>query len=738
MPAIISKDRLYAVDDDSPPRDIQFDLVSYPEFGHLCLLTEANISDYVFASQNACQPCRNRCSFSQADVDENRLVYMTKFHVVSSPILDTFTFHLRDLRQDGVKRQQSGTEGAIAIRIWPVELVPQTSIIHLLQGQDWAPVNQNHVQITLRTTLNHTLVRNALQSEWLWLTVVQSPSFGRLCLDTVPVNSFSFADLLKGRVSYKQTSKSSAVDSTVIRAEVDPWTGPLWKARRMFTEYAPPHRSEVKRLHTEFSLYIEVEPLLTLKELELQPGARAALVRNVFNTSMLWNLIHQTTNRNELSYNFTPVVTFPRATHLRLGRFLVNDEVVVASGYPDSELTSDVNVSLKSIDNGALKFESYQLLDSQLRLQSELEEKIDFFVWAGPAIQPARGSIKVRILPEGHNLLTTDLLKSVRHVPHSSGSGVFGAVTEANGGKSLYITTVFLVVGLCLGILLATIGLMLYLYRRRVESFKLWQLRRLSRKERTAGVDINTANPQSSLTARLITTTQSDETNFRPACQIPVDIKTEFKEIEITNATDQCKSQIRHSPHPNTLSECSCDFGGAVVYVTPTQHNTFHTFPCTGQFASPSQLNTDFVVLSDLSSTGLQMIASPPLSPNSASVTDRVCDTAYTCAGQTCPPRMTGALNSTARNIKSSESILSQSYFGDKTGNLLKREFREDEAMSLKAIIPAVDLSSPTTSTVSNLTEGVQTCLIQITPYPANALTFTPVDSVPMWVAHQP
>ncbi|THD28817.1 hypothetical protein D915_000369 [Fasciola hepatica] len=738
LPVIISNRWLYATDEDSQPSEIQFEVIAYPEFGRLCLTTSSNIPDYVSGSYNACQPCTDPCLFNQFDVDENRLMYIASFHTISSPILDSFTVLVRDINQDEVKSEPSRVQGTITLRIWPAELVTQTNTVYLLQGEFWTPINQNNVQISLRTKLNQTFTSEFVRSGWLWFTVVQPPAFGKLCLDTVPVLSFSYADFLKNRLIYHQISRSSPTDSMVLRVEIDPWSDPLWKSQGMFSEYVSPTLLGGKSMHTEFSLYIEVKPRLTIGDLEIEPGTRIAVSKDVFNASMLWNLIRRDAD-NDLGpvSNFTPMVTFPSATHLRLGRFLVNDEVVVTSDYPDNELTSNVNITLGSIDSGELQFESYQIPDVQLKHPSELEERISFVLWGGPTVQPARGSIKVRIVRDTHGSSMTELFKSVRQVPYSSGSSDANPVKEDTHENPYYFTTFIIAVGLGLLIFLTIGGTLFYLYRKRFLKLVNRYKRRRSVKENcVASVESSASNPQSTAKTRLIPSTRLHEMHVKSANQIPQGTKVEVEETDVTKSTHHYPSELRSTPRPNRISECSCDFGGTVIYVTPTQHNAFHTFSSNSQTATSSQMIPDFVVLSDLSTPGLHMIT-PSVSAPATSITTHICDAAQTGVRQTVPPRVMRLSTSIAQSVDSNEPLLSQARIEDKPVNFSKLDPFADDSVSVKTVIPGINLSSPNALDTSNLPVNAHPCLIQITPYSTDTLTLTSIDSVPMWITHQ-
>ncbi|VDP83971.1 unnamed protein product [Echinostoma caproni] len=435
---VISDRWIYAVDGDSSASEILYELVSHPEFGALCLLPTEVTNDSLLETHTHCRPCTDPCLFSQEDVNENRLIYVAQYHPIVSPILDSFTFSVRDIHHEKEIHEQINPQGTVTLRLWPAEIIPQTNTIYLWQGEEWTHLNRNHVNITLRSRMNQTFTSDSVKPEWLWLTVVHPPLFGRLFLDTLPVLRFTFEDLTSGRMSYQQFSKASPTDSMVIRLEVDPWKSPSKRLHDMLTGYRSLTLPNEKHLFSEFSLYVEVKPRINLGDLVVEPGARITVGKEVFNTSALWNLIRQTTNVNkDVTSDVSPIVTFPTATQLRLGRFIVNGEVVVATGYPDEELSPTVNITLDSFDRGEVKFESYHLPDLQFKNKNELEEQIGFILWAGPQIQPARdlSSTGLHVLaPASVSMPTSSLAPHIREAAYTCAG-------QTNSSKCLRFST---------------------------------------------------------------------------------------------------------------------------------------------------------------------------------------------------------------------------------------------------------------------------------------------------------
>ncbi|KAF6780268.1 hypothetical protein AHF37_00237 [Paragonimus kellicotti] len=458
---LLTTDQIHIEDADTPADNLFVHITSYPEFGHLLI---ADITRKHFSSHTSMDNyeffvrCIKQCVFTQAHINRGLVYYRAKYVNSSTPVLDAFSFRVQE--ESIQQSSRIALSGTVLLRVVPTKFMVAVTVLDILQGDQRVTLSSEHIRLSLISTLNDQVKDDVIRLREIIFSVIQLPSHGVIYLDTVPVIQFTGIELMSGRLAYELIDNTVLTDFFILRiwlADADAITDRLrflsqpflslvgTTITSLYTNVSP----NVDSAHiTDARMTIQVRPRLETREIGLTPGQLTPIDSTVINASLLWQFIEEkkSLDRDGESFQWKPTLTFPSAAQLRFGRFRIRNHLFVSPGYPDEPLSSVVNVTLETIRDNLVQFETYDLAGEE---NGEKYETVPFIISVGQGVPPAEGSLKMRIAAtmSESQLVTSDQTKIARKTVGEN-------TNEVYEDRTISISTISLGVGLSLVCLL--------------------------------------------------------------------------------------------------------------------------------------------------------------------------------------------------------------------------------------------------------------------------------------------
>ncbi|CAL8070787.1 unnamed protein product [Calicophoron daubneyi] len=464
----LDADKILFTDPDTPPRNIHIWIISYPQFGQLCLCDDL-LQKPASGELESRARCFRASNFTQEDVNNGRLIFRTQYAKLTSVIFESFTFGGAD--DTTAKTTHKNSVGTLMFRIWPSFFSIQVLPVSILQGDQMVSLSRDNIEANITTGRGDGSGYNFSLDCTFLFSVLDPPKHGNLVLDTVPVNRFTQYDLNSGRVRYQQFDLSAPNDSAVLRVacSLADTSSPEFYLTHSDTD--PFYGFEGnEELHTDFIVPIRVRPRLKLRAINILPGSTTFLDSQVVDSVNLRQLL-KARSIAEGGDRVRPYFTLRSPSRLQLGRIFVNDELLVSTAYPNEKLSSEVNVSLDAIETNRVRFEAYTDSASSSAkhdTSGSIQEELPFTFWAGNDMQPAQGAFILRRIRDSGDVNAADDYpqRAVGLSLHNSAmASDFTGAEQVE--KTLSVTVIGFAVGLSVLTLIAVTITVLCFYRRR-------------------------------------------------------------------------------------------------------------------------------------------------------------------------------------------------------------------------------------------------------------------------------
>lgn len=324
----ITRKELCTEDADTPPKDIKYDLVNGPASGRLLLMPNF-------------EPVNH---FTQADVDQNRLVYIHESDVLKD------SFHIR-IWDEKFKPEFT----FFNIVVIPVNITIKPGLpVQVMQGSNTAFLNKQNIFVETNTDPNKIMY-----------LVSEGPKHGVIYKEKDKIVKFSQVDLLRNQVMYLQFDITASKDSFTLSGQIT--VGNLTFKQNV-------------------EMHVEVKPFMHIQDCFVKPGKVTKLSIKYLDATPLANL----TGSN------------PRYTINYLPSFCQIRKIIRSSGEKRHVLDNLIkSFTHEEVQGGLIH------LDIKLIQVSSwgLTEKI-IFTLTDNRFQPAQGELKVIVKPEIANGLT--------------------------------------------------------------------------------------------------------------------------------------------------------------------------------------------------------------------------------------------------------------------------------------------------------------------------------------------
>lgn len=332
----ITKDELSTEDADTPPNKLKYDLISGPSQGKLVLLPERVPITY----------------FTQADIDENRLVYIHD----GLGLTDSFHFRI----WDGKFRPEFNL---FNIMVTPVNITISAGLpVHPLQGSDVVFLSDK--QFFINTNADKDKIK---------FTVRRSTKHGVLYKDNPvlkdkPMTFFTYLELVNEKVMYLQTDMTTANDSF-----------------RVFGGITTGNHS----FGNEVEVVIKVKPFMHIHNFSIKAGETSRISLHILDATPLAKL----TNTNP---RYT-IVSFPKNGKVR--------KIIRSSGEKRNVLDTVIkSFTHEEVQSGLIYMEMKDIEVPWDGVQDRIE-----FILATSIFQPAVGELKINIKSAINNEVSSTL-----------------------------------------------------------------------------------------------------------------------------------------------------------------------------------------------------------------------------------------------------------------------------------------------------------------------------------------
>lgn len=347
----ISKHELATEDADTPPVKLKYDLISGPTYGKLVLLPERVPVSY----------------FTQADIDENRLVYIHD----GIGLKDSFHFRI----WDGKFRPEFTLFNIMVI---PVNITISCGMpVHLLQGSDVVFLSEKQFHITTNADKNKVnfIVKRPTKHGVLYKDNPVNPFY-----KDKPMTSFTYEDLVNEKVMYLQTDMTTANDSFRVLGEI--FTGN-------------------SSFGNEVEVAIRVQPFMHIHNFTTKAGETNRITLQILDATPLSKL----TNSN------------PRYTVIKLPKYGLVRRIIRSSGERRNVLDTIVNTfTHEEVQSGLIYVEIKNIEVPWEGVQDRMG-----FILAASIFQPAVGELKINIKSSISNEISSTLAGPSDPASHEGG-----------------------------------------------------------------------------------------------------------------------------------------------------------------------------------------------------------------------------------------------------------------------------------------------------------------------------
>ncbi|VEL12961.1 unnamed protein product [Protopolystoma xenopodis] len=445
--SFISPSHLLVQDEDTPSEELLYRLVAEPLFGQLCLLVGPP-----GPFDLACTPCFRGCTFRQADIIAARVVYLsqpeqgeqgprnTEANLKSSRPSPASTSHSSSMFNDSFtvtlteRDRSTSIQAELQIHVTAFRLAVATRPARLRQGDTRAFLRLTHLHIDLPPSPCSSMDRFPIQKERLLnhleFTLTRAASYGRLYLDTVPIERFTFNHLKSNRLSYEQMDFSVGNDSLLLYAEfrrlevfalmdkVSPFDGRAKESLLPLYQW----RSD------PFLINIQVIPRIVIHPIDVMPGGRVIITQAILDTSELIQLLKSKADFHNEAFQL-PEFRINNATRLRLGRFIVSrpksDQDYSWTDFNHRVDDEIITFNQEDIALNHLIFEAFTMPNLTIVFNSQSvfeQEAVPFSLHAGSQVQPAEGKMLIRVFTHLEGLPLPPSLSSLEDFDLSSES----------------------------------------------------------------------------------------------------------------------------------------------------------------------------------------------------------------------------------------------------------------------------------------------------------------------------
>ncbi|OON20235.1 hypothetical protein X801_03886, partial [Opisthorchis viverrini] len=570
----LSKSNIEIVDEDTKSQELILHAIMQPHRGFLCI-RHASDSIEMFSdptktdsSIENCRRCENPCTFRQSQVESGLVYYQADDKRLSHILLDSFSFMVQEAKPN-VKKSDPPI-GTLLFRVVPAELVVNITDVLLLQGQSRVSITNQHIEASLVAAGGITHISNKNASNTFLYSIHHAPLYGRICFDTVPVTRFTDQQLASGHLVYEQINQSGTSDSVTLIVSLGNFIESDKDTLLLFAKELPdvslqnPNDAIANadlKVYAVAELRVRVKPLIDTNVVQLTPGQTTLINSSIIQAGELWEFISQQNKIETGSHTtYIPTLTLPTAPYSKLGRFRIRDQLFVNSGHPEEALMPSVNITLETIEMNAVQFEAY----ANEFTQQGLEEILPYTLTIGPGVQPASGSLRLRIVRG-----TQVDAQGSQSVKTSFGS--LDAAKTNSISSSWEITISTAVIGSAVGFSLLSLGLfaafVLCIYRRR-------------KHDRTSVKTHRTHQP-----APKIIFQRCPPFNRWPSIELTdtahtrVSPETFDQNNNCPQGNDDIAEELKSrlsiiQDSSDAVSPCHCDFSGAVIYLTPATPNS--------------------------------------------------------------------------------------------------------------------------------------------------------------------
>lgn len=185
----ITQQQLLTEDADTAAKDILYDIISGPAHGVLLKVSDEGYAQDIITYGN---------QFSQADINENRIIYAHSGKTEST----TFYFKVYD-------GKFKPSYEVFNITILPITIIAGDEIVQmtLQQGSNLGTIETKHIAVDTN-----------VQKSRLMYNITRTPSAGMIISNNKPILRFSQRQLDEGRIHYMQTDMTRSNDSFQVNA----------------------------------------------------------------------------------------------------------------------------------------------------------------------------------------------------------------------------------------------------------------------------------------------------------------------------------------------------------------------------------------------------------------------------------------------------------------------------------------------------------------------------------------
>ncbi|CAH8554502.1 unnamed protein product [Heterobilharzia americana] len=360
--------------------------------------------------------CETLHKITQDDINMKRLRYYANYvsnknENSETAVYDSVTFEV--YQEEYLGLPVSHLSGTLQFQIIPGDVMFHNSVeLSLLQNETKLWFDADMFQVESSKWKTYQI------NQLVWFRIRRLPNYGRIFLDTIPVISFNYHQLIQKRVFYEKTNFSTANDSFIVEINGN-ICGANLKSRSIFlssdtdsSRILNHQSSSLGYSPITLTVYISVKSIVFIETLYITPGKMSRINAANLKITEFENFMRKyyTSNihspKNEQKVLSTSIFTFPTGTALKSGRFYTNNRLVISSGYLEDKASSSINISLQDFQTNSVSFEAYEVDEDGAGMYEEI---VPYIFTSGPfnfptnylasfepvVSQPGHGSFKI-------------------------------------------------------------------------------------------------------------------------------------------------------------------------------------------------------------------------------------------------------------------------------------------------------------------------------------------------------